>query len=508
VQRLCLAGALIAFTAGILAVRTPALTAAAVVAAAVSVLAWRNYEAAVGLFTALTFFVGAPGLAHTVSVVKLLTLVLIVVLAASIVEKRRRPILSRELPLTTLGILVLAIWAGSSAIWATDANAASSGAFRLLQMLVILFLVFAAIRNTGDLRLFAWSFIAGATLTALVPLLGLERGTAESGDRFGGFLGNPNNLAAVVLPALALTGFMLIGSNRRSERILLGGSGLVLLVTLFLTQSRGGYVGLGAMAVAAVVFAGPARRRALHLLIGLGLSMAAYFAFFASSAARQRATEISGSESTGRVDLWHVALRMFDAHPLQGVGLDNFTVLAPGYLANDVDIHRADLFLRSVATQVHNTYLTVLVELGVVGEVVFVGLLIAAVVTAIRAVAVLARSTDRQGELIGRGLLVGVVGMLAAYVFFSAQYEKQLWLILGALLSLSTLARAKAPAQASRSRNGDLLWRPCRVPHAEPVRPCDSDDVGAAGKPRRVQIVCVPRRLSREGDAVEPELDR
>jgi O-antigen ligase len=201
------------------------------------------------------------------------------------------------------------------------------------------------------------------------------------------------------------------------------------------------------MAGAAVALAGPARRLAVRLVAGAAVCTLVYFELLASSAARQRATEFAGSESTGRLDLWHVALRMFDAHPLHGVGLDNFTVLAPGYLANDIDIQRADLFLRSVATQVHNTYLTVLVELGLIGELLFVSFLVA--VVAARALRVLARSGDRDAELLGRGLVVGVVGMLTAYVFFSAQYEKQLWLLLGALLALATTARATGSSDAT-----------------------------------------------------------
>jgi O-antigen ligase len=434
----------------VLAVRTPGLTAAGVAAIAVASLALARFEAAVGLFTALTFFEGAPAFTGTVSVVKLMTLVLAAAWALRVVAGRRQPLLSRDRPLVAVAMLVLAAWAGASGLWAADAGAAASGAFRLLQMLAIVFLVYAAVRNGGDLRLFAWGFVGGAVGTALVPLLGIGPGVTEGGERFGGYLGNPNNLAAALLPALALAAFMLLASTRPFERITLLAACAVLLLTLLLTQSRGGLVGLVAMAFAAVAFSGSARGRAVRVLLGIGLCVGTYFAFFASTAARERASEFSGSESTGRLDLWHVSLRMFEAHPFHGVGLDNFTVLAPGYLASDIDIQRADLFLRRVATQVHNTYLTVLVELGLVGEFVFVALLAGVGVVGIRAVRVLARSADPDAELIGRGLLVGAAGMLAAYVFFSAQYEKQLWLILGAVLSLSTVASARARPSVGR----------------------------------------------------------
>ena len=56
-------------------------------------------------------------------------------------------------------------------------------------------------------------FVAGAALTTIVPLLGFGAANAADAHRFGGYLGNPNNLAAVLLPALALAGFMAIGSR-------------------------------------------------------------------------------------------------------------------------------------------------------------------------------------------------------------------------------------------------------------------------------------------------------
>ena len=51
-------------------------------------------------------------------------------------------------------------------------------------------------------------------------------------------------------------------------------------------------------------------------------------------------------------------------------------------------------------------------------------------------------------EILGRGVLIGTIGMLAAYVFITAQYEKQLWLLLGICAALSTLARAGETAEA------------------------------------------------------------
>jgi len=202
------------------------------------------------------------------------------------------------------------------------------------------------------------------------------------------------------------------------------------------------------MCLASVLFAGRLRARATLAVLIVAVAGFAYFAT-ASPSARERVTDYSAADSTGRADLWDVAWRMTSDHPLQGVGLDNFITVAPDYLQRNLDIRRSDLFLRPQPTEVHNTYLNVLAELGFPGLLIFTALLAGAFGIAVRATRTLARVGDVEGELLARGFVIGASGMLTAYVFFSAQFEKQLWLILGGLIALSTVARAARRQAAS-----------------------------------------------------------
>jgi O-antigen ligase len=194
------------------------------------------------------------------------------------------------------------------------------------------------------------------------------------------------------------------------------------------------------MSIAAVALSAPFRTRSLVLVLAVILSGLVYFTFVASPPERERVTSLSAAESTGRDDLWAVAWQITRDHPLAGVGMDNFTAVAPEYLQRNLDVRRPDLFLRANSTEVHNTYLSVLAELGVVGLILFLGFLGAVLVVACRSARALARGPDLESDLLARALIVGAAGMLAAYFFFSAEFEKQLWLILGSLIALSTLA--------------------------------------------------------------------
>jgi exopolysaccharide production protein ExoQ len=199
------------------------------------------------------------------------------------------------------------------------------------------------------------------------------------------------------------------------------------------------------MTVAASLIAGPARRRVTAVLVAAATIGIVVFALTAP-AARLDVTSFSGEGTTGRSDLWGLAAEMAGNHPIQGIGLENFTVRAPAYLTGETDVERVDLVLDG--TQVHNTYLNVLTELGVVGLLLFVCLVGGVLLLALAALPRLAASGAARDELLARGVVVGAIGMLAAYVFFSAQFEKPFWIVLGMLVALPGLAAVRRRSDA------------------------------------------------------------
>jgi O-antigen ligase len=131
------------------------------------------------------------------------------------------------------------------------------------------------------------------------------------------------------------------------------------------------------------------------------------------------------------------------------VGTGNFQVIEPAYTLGDVSVERLDLIVDRTLV-VHNTYLQFLTEIGIVGFGLFAILVGAAFVIAGRAVSYLSRSRDLEMELLSRGLIIGTVGMFAGFFFISAQYLKQLPLLLGALVALSSIAWTSRPGHEPR----------------------------------------------------------
>ncbi len=411
----------------------------------VAIALWR-LVAGVAVFTVLTFPEHLPGsLGAGLTLAKPVGVVLIVSWLLSLASERDRiPFLFRDQPLLGACVLAFFVWALASLVWAVDSGVALSNATRLVQVVLLMFVTYSAVRTTRHLHLLMWSFLVGAAASASYSL---ASGSYGQGGRLAGIF-DPNFFAAELVGAMLFASFMLALPQQPWTRFVL----LVFLgiygVAFVLTESRGGLIALGASFVAASALAGPVRARAIAVVLVVSAFALAYYADIAPSRIRERITNISAESSAGRVDEWKIALRIASDRPLLGAGLGNYKVVEPAYATRNINLLRVDYALR-YQLETHNTYLNLLSELGIVGLGLFVALLAVVVTTAMSGVRELARLADIKGELLARGLISGTIGTLVAYIFLSGQYEKQLWLLLGLLAAIPTIARQRGEEVAA-----------------------------------------------------------
>lgn len=319
---------------------------------------------------------------------------------------------------------------------------------RYLAFLLFLPFVLASVRSHEDLRRVLYAMALSFILTFPYGLRQMLRFDA----RMGVGLYEPNylaaNLALVIPVALAIAG---VQPTPRKRLLWLLGS-LVLMASLFLTSSRGGFLGLLA---AATIFvyrrrgAGPA----LALIIGLVLAaLPTNLGERALATLFEDARAPAGLEASNEAHLalfWG-ALRMIADAPLTGVGPYNFKTLSAAYSGLDRDF---------IA---HNSYLELAAELGLPVLVIFL-LLVAAVFRGLRrAVAVGADSPEsRELAAWAEGLRSGLIGFLVAGTFISAQYEKWFWLVVFLSIVVERLvARSQAAVRVESA--------PAALPTAAP----------------------------------------
>lgn len=438
-----LAGVLI----GVAAVHSPTLALAAVVGIAFVGVAFRSLPGGLAFFVVLTFFDRLPGSpASGLTLLKAAGFVLAIAWLTALAGRRATmPLLFRDHPWLAYVTVFFLTWSFASMLWAEDPVSARFETSRLVQNAVLFFIVFSAIEKRQHLLWVVGAYLGGAFLTAVVGLAGGSSSEQFSPyadvGRLSGGIGDPNELAAILVPAVAIAAFLIPTTRAPLMRWLLLSLVLVISLALFFTQSRGGLLALAVVMVVTPILAGPVRLRALLVIIAIAALGIGYFALIAPPQAIQHVTRFSVGSGTGREDLWKVSIQMFDDHPLAGVGTGNFQVIEPKYALHDINLSRPDLVVDTPKVA-HNTYLHVMTELGIIGITAFGAMLIGSLLVAVRAIHSFARRGELRLEIIARGVLIGTLGMLAAFVFITAQYEKQLWLLLGVCVALSTLARA------------------------------------------------------------------
>jgi putative inorganic carbon (hco3(-)) transporter len=432
---------------GILAGIDPALAIAAAVTVAFVLLVLADLYVGLVLFTLLSFVAQIPGLGDSsVTFAKFAGLLLAISWLAVLAtrEDARADFLTAH-PAVSFALVLFLGWAALSQLWAEDPGVTLDGAYRLALNAVLFLIIFSAVRKPGQAIGVIAAFVAGATIAAVYGLLFVAPEGTDDAARLSGTLDNPNELATVLVAAIAL-GIGLAAALRESPLARLGALVAVALCTagVFLTGSRGGLVALAVALISFLVIGARFRGRVLVLTLAIIAAGVGYYSYIASPEARDRITDIESG--TGRTDLWEIGWRMVEAEPVHGVGVGNFPVSSPQFLLEPGSIARPDFFISDEPKAAHNMYLEIWAELGTVGLALFAFVVGFGLYAAAKATSAFARRGDVRMEIVARAVFVALAAVLAADFFGSRQYNRELWILLGLAVAIWGIARGREPA--------------------------------------------------------------
>ncbi len=425
-------------------------------------LAFVSLELAIVLWLPLAFLEAMPTFNLAVKTGGLL----LVALWVTVLRQRREPVsevISHNRPMwAALGGLLL--WMTLSLLWAADRGEVLADLWHWYADAVLMLIIATTFGRSRSIRWLIAAFVLGSVVSVAQGIVsgGLSASStaaADSEGRLAGGIGDPNFLAAVIVPAIVLSASLIPSARGMVARWALLGAVPVLAVGLAASESRGGLIAAIAATLAAVVVFKRQRGLVLVFAVTAITMIGAWFVISPSAWDRVTATENGGS---GRSDLWAVAWRMVEDKPIFGVGLNNYTVVAGDYLQNSAGISRGDLIVDDREV-VHNAYLQLLAETGIVG----LALLLVLVSGSMRAAWGAVRRFEAAGqgslELLTRGYIVAMSGLLAASFFISSGVDKRLW----ALLALGPALGAAAYRRDDLTVSGPLrLSSPVRQqPH-------------------------------------------
>jgi putative inorganic carbon (hco3(-)) transporter len=349
-----------------------------------------------------------------------------------------------ENPMLTASLLAMLSWAALSFAWAGSPSAALGGAGRYALDMMLVPIAFSAIRKREHAVWVVAAFVIGAVISGVYGLVSSAPTSGMDAGRLTGTLGESNAEGTVLAASIPLL-ISLVGVIRNSARLkLLALVGVVLLFAgLVDTLSREGLVSLGAIMVGAVVFGGRWRRQAAVLLVIGVTATVGYFVAIAPATARQRVTM---TDTSGRTTLWTVAWRVIKAHPVLGVGNDNFILVEDQYINQPGAIQA--LYVITTPKLAHNTFLEAAADLGIPGLVTLLAVLWFSLYAVVRAARIFERLGDVQMELISRAVFLAVIAILASDFFVSGGYAKYQWILLALCPAMLGLAR-RAVAQGT-----------------------------------------------------------
>jgi O-antigen ligase/Flp pilus assembly protein TadD len=341
-----------------------------------------------------------------------------------------------------------------AAAFALDPTLALYGApIRLLGLTTLFdlgFTMFATatlIRSAQDLRL-----VLVALLAASIPVLVYTAVEVAGRDpiawadpRITSTLGNPAHLGAYLAIVASVSIAVLAVSWRTlgpTQRAALGGLAFACALTLGPVGSRAPVLALGVGIAAALALTAVRQRRIAPpvLVAGVALVAVALFAVLLSPIADRFRTLLSGGDPSREI-LWSAALQMFTAHPIVGIGPDNFAAAYPSLRTLRSVQLVGVTFLESSP---HSWILQAAVSAGTVGAVTLVVATAYVCYRALRLVPVSPYAVP---------LLAGIAAFLAQALFAPNEIalDALFWISLGLIIPIERLA---APSSTPPQRAG------------------------------------------------------
>jgi putative inorganic carbon (hco3(-)) transporter len=375
--------------------------------------------------------------------------------------------------LVLLGIFVV------STIFGSELEASIDQTVTLvIEGIVLYFLVFNAARTPTALRHAVWAILAaGAFLAAITvfqnltqtfyrPYFGFSPLDIQyfigKGDtpRAYGPVGDPNYYAQILVATIGLGLPFLWRQRARAIQLFAGANVAVMALALAFTYSRGGMLALAIM-ITAMVFLGYLKLRHLVAMVLAAAvlisvvpgyrerieSLARLGGVTAETGASNEADEAARSRLTENI----TAALVFLDYPVLGVGPGGFGYFYQEYAARTGGpVHRSTRRGsertapgEAPKREAHNIFLSAAAETGILGLLALCAVLGTAFRQLLRARRAW-RDPDPGSQALMTGLLLALIGYVAAGLFLTLAFERYLWLLLALMGAAAFVARERA----------------------------------------------------------------
>ena len=367
----------------------------------------------------------------------------LLLLAAFVVLKGRAVMAVLRSPPAACALLigVLAVLSAPDSVW--PGNSVMFLATIFWKTLLLFVISATAWCDRSTLRLSLAVLVICQAMVAAALVSGAAQ--AVMGRAYVGTAFDPNESAMQLLVVIPFA--LYLGSRGGVWRAIGWGSTLLLVAGVVRTGSRGGFVGLAALAIWMIVHVRPMRRR---VLVAVGVAAASVVLMLtASPATKERFMSIlhptedyNYTYREGRIQVWRRGIGYMMHRPLLGVGVEGFGV-AEGVLSGKKNEGSGIKY-----SAAHNMFVQIGAELGVIGLLVFIRMLWAAAAGCRRIMRLARRLQMPEEAHMAEAALGAFVAWLVGGFFLSVAYAPITFFIIAVCIAVRL--GSPLPAMAER----------------------------------------------------------
>lgn len=271
-------------------------------------------------------------------------------------------------------LILFVISAAVSYMWSLFPEGTWNQTLTYLQLLIMVWLIWELCPEAQHQLRLMQAYVLGTNISALDTIYEFFSHVQADYQRYAGARLNANDLGLMMALSIPFSYYLLMRSKGpmvwvyRLQLVLAG-------TTVLLTASRGATLAsLAALAIVPLTSSWlTAKQKAAVLLTG-SLLVAAALAFVPSTSWERLSTmpkALDHGTMSGRTVIWGAGWEIFREHPVLGIGSNAFRVVVSRVLAEPIRLDDVD----SPAPPAHNTFLSVLVEQGILGFAIFCAML-------------------------------------------------------------------------------------------------------------------------------------
>jgi len=365
-----------------------------------------------------------------------------IVLTLTLPRGKRNRVLRQPEVRVVVGLVAVAVLFAPFSLW--PGGSASFLIDNFSRVVVFFFLIVALATSRQVIEHLVWSVLTGVALLGIFTIFwGASLSTDYGGRAYASSTYDPNDDAMVMVCTLPLAAFAAI-ALRGVRRLLAIGAAIVCVLTILMTMSRGGFIGLVIVSVLLLFRLGKASlapRVLILITVATFLAGAAPAKYWQVMATIWRPTSGGAYVESGllpRVELWKRGVGFFLAAPLTGVGVGAFEV------AEGRSHGGSGAWMTA-----HNSFVQLGAELGVFGFTLFLTLIALGIRDARRVVRAAKRDVRlRPLTWVARAVEMSLYAYVVEGFALSQAYSPMLYFLIALAVALRLQVERAAPAPA------------------------------------------------------------